>query len=74
MQTIQTTVVPAVTDAVIGALTTVKDKLEAVDEGVLTREKVWSKEQQAVADGDAAPVEGQIVKNDGEPKSDIEKF
>lgn len=74
MQTIQTTVVPAVTDAVIGALTTVKDKLEAHDEGVLQREKVWSKDQATEADGDAAPVEGQIVKGDGEPKSDIEKF
>ena len=70
MQTIQSTVVPVVIDA----LTTVKDKLEANDQGVLAREKVWSKEEQAESDGNAAPVEGQIVKIDGEPKSDIEKF
>ena len=57
MQTIQSTVVPAV----IGALETVKGKLEAVDEGVLKREKVWSKEEEGAA---AEPVEGQVVQND----------
>ena len=69
MQTIQSTVVPAV----IGALEMVKDKIETNDEGVLSRDKVWSKDQ-SVADSDAAPVEGQIIKSDGEPKAEIEKF